>query len=399
MKQILFRKRNIILLLIPLGILFTSLAKRNAYIAEEVFAAGLYKILSQGMGLLTGWVPFSLMEVIIIAGPITVLVLIIRQIIRVVKVKHPVYDMAQSYRATMAVKSVGEQRFLLLMTMLQNLLCLVAVIFFGYVLLCGVNYHRYPVAYHLGLTVENSSVEELEGLYVELADTATELRNKLTTENERGVYVLPFSERELGKKAKKAYEALAEDYPVFGGIYPAPKHVFFSRLMSYTEITGVFTPWTMEANVNIDISPYSIGATMCHELAHLRGFMREDEANYISYCACMVSDSVDLQYSGIMLALIHTGNALYRQDAERYYVVYREHISEAVSRDLIANNEYWDQFEKPVAGDTSVADIAEKVNDTYLKWNDQSDGTKSYGRMVDLLLAEYKQRHGLANER
>ena len=148
----------------------------------------------------------------------------------------------------------------------------------------------------------------------------------------------------------------------------------------------------MEANVNIDISPYSIGATMCHELAHLRGFMREDEANYIACRACMASDSPDLQYSGTMLALIHTGNALYGKDPERYFTVYREHYTEAVSRDLVANNEYWDQFEKPVIGDTSIGEIADKVNDTYLKANDQTDGTQSYGRVVDLLLAEYKQR-------
>lgn len=391
MKQILLRKRNIFLLLIPLGILLTQWAKSNAAVAENVFAAGIYKVLSQGMGLLTGWIPFSLMELIIIVGPITVLVLMIRQIVRVVRVKR----MTNESEEDTALQSVGARRFYLIMTMLQNLLCLVAVIFFGYVLLCGVNYHRYPVAYHLGLNVENSSVDDLEGLLIELADKATELRAQLTSEDERGVYILPYSERELGKEAKKAYQNLAEEYAVFGGMYPVPKHVFFSRIMSYTEITGVFTPWTMEANVNIDISPYSIGSTMCHELAHLRGFMREDEANYVSYRACMASDSLDVQYSGTMLALIHTGNALYRQNAEKYFAVYWEHYSDAVRRDLVANNEYWDQFEKPVVGETTVGEIVDKVNDTYLKINDQTDGTKSYGRVVDLLLAEYKQRHGL----
>ncbi len=391
MKKILLRKRNMLLLLIPLGILCTQWAKGNAKVAEQVFATGIYKVLSQGMAVLTGWIPFSLMELIIIVGPLTVFALIVRQIVRVVRVKQKTTDQDGT-----AAQSVGTQRFCLLMTMVQNLLCLVAVIFFGYVLLCGVNYHRYPVAYHLGLTVENSSVEELKGLLVELADRASGLREELHTEDERGVYALPYSKRELGKEAKRAYEALAKEYPVFGGWYPAAKHVFFSRIMSYTEITGVFTPWTMEANVNIDISPYSIGSTMCHELAHLRGFMREDEANYVSYRACMASDSLDLQYSGTMLALIHTGNALYRQDAEAYFEVYRTHYSDAVIRDLVANNEYWDQFEKPVVGDTTVGEIAEKVNDTYLKINDQADGTKSYGRVVDLLLAEYKQRHGIS---
>jgi len=389
MKQIILRKRNLLLLLIPLGIIFTQWAKGNAQVAEEVFATGIYKVLSQGMGMLTGWLPFSLMELIIIVGPVTVLALIIRQLVRVFRVKK------QTGEKT--AESVGTRRFVLIMTMLQNLLCLVAVIFFGYVLLCGVNYHRYPVAYHLGLTVENSFVDDLEGLLIELADRATALRAELTTENEAGVYMLPFSKHTLGKEAKQAYENLAEEYAIFGGLYPVPKHVFFSRIMSYTEITGVFTPWTMEANVNVDISPYSIGSTMCHELAHLRGFMREDEANYISYRACMASDSKDLQYSGTMLALIHTGNALYGKDAERYSTVYWEHYSEAVRRDLVANNEYWDQFEKPVVGDTSIGEIADKVNDAYLKINDQTDGTQSYGRVVDLLLAEYKQRRNQAH--
>ena len=392
MKRILLRKRNLLLSLIPLGILLTEWAKSNVRVAEKLFAAGIYKWLSQGMSLLTGWLPFSLMELIIIVGPITILALIVRQIVRVVRVKKPVYHMDKDFRDTVQVQSIGAQRFQLIMTMLQNLLCLTSVIFFGYVLLCGVNYHRYPVSYYLGLTVEASSVEELEGLYTELADKATELRAKLTTEDERGVYVLPYSKRQLGKEAKNAYVALAEEYPIFGGNYPVPKHVFFSRIMSWTGITGVFTPWTMEANVNIDIPAYSIGATMCHELAHLRGFMPEEEANYIAYRACMASGSVDLQYSGVMLALIHTGNALYGQNAEKYAEIYLGHISPKVAMDLVANNEYWDQFEKPVVGDTTVGEIADRVNDAYLKANDQEDGTKSYGRVVDLLLAEYKQR-------
>ena len=380
MKELILRKRNILLFLIPLGIILNEWAKHSAFIAEEVFAKRIYKVISQGIGFLTGWIPFSLAEVIVAIGPFIILALLIRQIIRAIRVKKTISENSQ--------KSVGQLRFQLIMTAVQNILCLVSIIFFVYILLCGINYHRYSVQYYLDLSVENSSVEELEGLLIELADKATLLRSNLTTENEEGVYVLPMTKKELGKEAKKAYENLAKQYEIFEGHYPVPKHVLFSKLMSYTQITGVFTCWTMEANVNIDISPYSIGSTMCHELAHLHGFMREDEANYISYIACLASDSLDLQYSGTMLALIHTGNALYRKDVDRYAEIYRNHYSEAVIRDLIANNKYWDKFEK-----TKVAQTAEKVNDTYLKANNQTDGTQSYGRMVDLLLAEYRQRH------
>lgn len=377
MRELVLRKRNICLLFILLGIILNEWAKSNAYIAEEVFAKRVYKVISQGIGFLTGWIPFSIAEFLVVAGPLVIVFLLARQMIRVIDVKK--VDME-------GPKNVGQIRFQLIMTALQNLLCFLSLIFFTYILLCGINYHRYSIQHYLGFSVENSSVEELEGLLVELADRATSLRAALK-EDENGVYVLPMSKRELGKEAKKAYDNLAKEYNIFSGIYPAPKPVFFSKLMSYTQITGVFTCWTMEANVNVDISPYSIGSTMCHELAHLHGFMREEEANYISYIACLASDSVDLQYSGMMLALIYTGNALYGKDAERYFEVYRNHYSEAVIRDLVANNKYWDKFK-----DTKVAETAEKVNNTYLKANNQTDGTQSYGRVVDLLLAQYRQR-------
>ena len=42
--------------------------------------------------------------------------------------------------------------------------------------------------------------------------------------------------------------------------------------------------------------------------------------------------------------------------------------------------------------DGKVAEVSNKVNDTYLKVNKQEDGVKSYGRMVDLLLAQHRER-------
>lgn len=61
-----------------------------------------------------------------------------------------------------------------------------------------------------------------------------------------------------------------------------PKPVANSWLMSRAQLTGQFT-FTYEANINILAPDYTIPATICHELAHTRGFMREDEANFIAY--------------------------------------------------------------------------------------------------------------------
>ena len=52
---------------------------------------------------------------------------------------------------------------------------------------CGINYYREPFSYFAGLTIEDSSVEELYGLCSELAQRANEVRAKLKTFDEEGV--------------------------------------------------------------------------------------------------------------------------------------------------------------------------------------------------------------------
>ena len=56
--------------------------------------------------------------------------------------------------------------------------------------------------------------------------------------------------------------------------------------MSYANIGGMFFPFTMESNINVDNPFFVVPWTMAHELAHQCGFMREDEANFIAYLAC-----------------------------------------------------------------------------------------------------------------
>lgn len=258
-----------------------------------------------------------------------------------------------------------------------------------FMLFCGYNYYRLPLAQICGFPVRDSSVQELYGLCRELAGEANALRAGLP-EDSRGVTRLSQGIFPLCRQAKSVFSGLAGKYEALPPYPIKPKPVFFSQAMSMAQITGVFCPVTFEANINADAPAYSIPAAMCHELAHTRGFMREDEANFLGYLACVNSDSPEFRYSGVMLALIHAQNRLYAADYGLFSASY-EILSEGVRRDFAYNNVYWARFEGPV-GDVSTA-----VNDAYLRLNDQSDGVQSYGRMVDLLLAEYRQRHETAD--
>lgn len=367
MKKLFFYKRSYILLLIPISFALNLLARSNRYFAEEIYAKHVYKWISQPISTLFGLVPFSIAEIIIFGFPVLCLLGILTFIIKMVNNR--------------------ENRRKFLLKSILNVLCLVSVILFSYTLLAGINYYRATFSTYSNLEIKESTEDELYALTRSLAIQANDLRAKTTGRDEDGVFQLSSSSYTTAKLADEAFTSLSEDYPVLSGSYAAPKPVLLSNLMSYTEITGIFFPFTTEANVNTDIPDYNIPVTMLHELAHLRGFMREDEANFIAYLAGMKSEDADLQYSSTMLALVIAGNALYDQNPDLYFTI-REIYSEGVLKDIRANSAYWQKYD-----DTTVSTISNNINDTYLKANAQEDGVKSYGRMLDLLLAKYRKEH------
>lgn len=277
------------------------------------------------------------------------------------------------------------------------IVCLAGVLALLYTANCGVNYYRRSFADQIGLKTSKYSAEELK----KLCEYLTEQVNEEVKESE----IMP-AERLVGdgsqigiseqvglhaKIRKEEWKAesvasmqkLGQTYPVLAGYYPKPKDLLIDEILSWQQVTGVYSPFTAEANVNGDIPDYNLPHTMCHELSHLKGFMREEEANFIGYLACIGSDDAYFRYSGYLSGWVYAGNALARTDRESYYALY-DKLCEPARADLKKNNDFWDRYEG------KAAEVQEKVNDTYLKANNQLDGVKSYGRIVDLMLAYYQ---------
>lgn len=172
-------------------------------------------------------------------------------------------------------------------------------------------------------------------------------------------------------------------FACLGGFYPRPKEIAVSWLLSVQQLCGIYSPFTVEANFNGDMPDYNIPHTICHELSHLKGFMREDEANFIGYLACISSEHPAFRYSGYLTGWVYAGNALAGVDMDAYMEL-RSRISPAAEKNLQENSLFWNRYEG------RAAEVSSQWNDTYLKMNSQKDGVKSYGRMVDLMLAYYK---------
>lgn len=250
---------------------------------------------------------------------------------------------------------------------------------------CLVGYSRTPFSYYSGLTVTEYTAEELRGLTLSLVEKANEAAEEVTLD-ENGRPVKPENFNAL---AIEAMEGAAEKYPVLKAYYPQPKGVAASDVMSSFNLAGIYFPVTVEANYNKSMPVSSQGFTACHELSHLSGFIREDEANYIAFTACRGSGDAYFRYSGYLDALTYALNA-YRGAAsdEEYYGIL-EQIDPRILAEYNYRNEYWAPFRKKV-----TYKVSSTVNDAYLKANQQTDGTKSYGRVVDLMLAEWKANGG-----
>lgn len=346
--------------LIPLAFLIKWLMSLSPAWTEKYYSQGIYKIIMQPVSLLTGLIPLSLSEITII---LLVLYLPIRLTILI-------------------VKGVKTHQWSLLIHFLANIVMVGSLWFFIQTMVWTINYERLSFADNAGIEIRESSVDELADLCRSLIQNTNELREEVM-EDEKGVMVLKGGFKSLAERSRMAYEEAQKRYPFLSGKYGPPKPVLLSRWMSHTNIIGIYSCLTGEANIDVDIPDMEIASTALHEMAHQRGFAREDEANYISYIACMAHPDTDIRYSGSVLALQYSMNALYAADPDQYMEL-TDLYSEAYLRDLKDEQAYWKQFQ----GITKM--VADKVNDTYLKMNGESDGVKSYGRMVDLLLTEYR---------
>ena len=323
----------------------------------EWYSQNIYPVLVSAIGRLTGLLPFSLAEIclyLLLAALILSLICLCIGIARKGKAGRRLF--AWFSCAVLAV----------------------SILAFLYTAGCGVNYHRKTFSSEEGIIASDYTAEELQEICIRLTEEVNSRAGKVSRDSD-GVMILTAPE---GEGAVEAMEKLAEAFPSLKGYYPMPKKVAVSEILSYQGLTGVYSPFTIEANYNGDMTPYNIPFTACHELSHLRGFMEEKEANFIAFLACIGSDRTDFQYSGYLSGWTYCMNALYRADPEAWQET-RSLLDKKAEADVWANSQFWNSYEGV------ISETADRINDTYLRANGQADGVRSYDRMVDLIMAYF----------
>ena len=222
----------------------------------------------------------------------------------------------------------------------------------------------------------------------QLYETALILVDKVNTHAAQVQYryddfsVMPYSHDEMNRKLMAAYKDFCAEYDFMDTFGSRVKPVMLSEAMSYTHITGVYSYFTGEANLNVVFPDYSLPYTAAHELAHQRGIARENEANFIAFLVCIRSDDAYLRYSGYLNLYEYVASALYHADPELYNDA-RSRLVTPVRQELRAYSAFFDKYRE-----STVSEVSGAINNSYLQLQG-TEGTRSYGLVVDLAVAYY----------
>ena len=242
-------------------------------------------------------------------------------------------------------------------------------------------YYASGVQEKSGLEVRPYSVETLAQVTALFAQQAAEFSTQVERDEE-GLFSV--SLEEIFGRGPAIYENIEKEFP-FLELEPSVrvKPLLCSRLQSILGFTGVYFPFTGEANVNTDAPACMIPATIAHEMAHQRMVASEQEANFVGITAAVLSGDPVFQYSGYLMGLVQLCNALAPVDREAWNAIVQQYFTQEMASDWNANNAYWAELSSP------VEETAGQVYDSFLKGNGQKLGMRSYGACVDLLVAYF----------
>lgn len=304
---------------------------------------------------ITGILPFSLAEILLFSIlPVAVAVAI---------------------RLIRSNKSTKES----ILFLLKLLFSFLGIIYILFVLTFAAGYKAETVDLRLGIEKEKLEAEEI---YTALSYAVDKTNSAVDSVSytESGASEMPFEINELSAILSASYEKFFREYDLGKSFDSKVKPLIISPIMTYTHISGVYSFFTGEANLNTNFPDYVCVFSAAHEMAHQRGFAREDEANFMAFLICTESDNEYVQYAGWLSVYNYLAPALRQANYDLFYDAASK-LSEKATDELIAYNRFFDKYRNSAA-----SKVSDKVNDTYLKVQG-TEGLRSYGLVTDLAVA------------
>lgn len=338
-----FKRQLIVLGLLTLILLICSIFRINESLSD-FFSTHISAFLITIIGTISNILPFSLFEITLITFIIFAFILLF-----------------------LIIKNIFKKNLESFLKHSLDLLVYLLIITNSFISICGVAYQRSGIDlpfYEEKITSE--LVDETIDYYLE------DYNNIVSTfeKDENGISKCPYTFNELSKimiEECKRLNQLSSYYYDFTG---RPKATWFSLLMSELHITGIDFPFTSEANVNYLLPSIDIPFTMAHEIAHLKGVMREDDANTVALYVCITSNDPYVRYSGYFRGF----HRLLEIKAYTNRKEYNDIVSKMNSQIAIDIRDYNLYFQEH----DLLEDISDFMNDLYLSINGEKEGTDSY---------------------
>ncbi len=367
MKKLHIRKRYSVLLAICLIMILINIIARLFTPFADFYTEKIFPFITNPFSFVSGIFPFSFGEILIILALLLVFIGIPLTVILLI--------FGKNFRR----KTVSTA-------------CLIYLSVFTFILStetlnCFIMYQCTPFAEKY-LTPSAHTRTQLTELYSVLIEKANDLAEQVPRDN---INCFEYND-DVNKEARKAMKKAGETFPQLKGYYPKSKPIQFSYFMSQSHLSGIYFPFSLEANYNDDMCKTNLPETVCHEFSHLKGFIQEDEANFIAfYATTQCSDDISFQYSGYLEALEYVHNQIYKNNiSDAYYLT--DNISDNVRRDwfrFLPDN-YWEENEeKEVIPTETVSTVSTNAMDTNIKMNGRTEGVETYSLMVELLLDFY----------
>jgi hypothetical protein len=328
--------------------------------AESLYARGIHPAVVGPIAWLTSFSPWSVGEILLLATIGGAVLLAIRGL-RVV---------LRRSASPSTVLGAG----------LRRVLAAAGVLYFVFQLTFGLGHARRPFAELAGLDVRPAGASTLRQVCEDLGARAAARRPE-------EIELRP----DFDTAVAAAYVEAAAEHDVLEGPRPSIRRPWISRLLVLSSITGIYSPFTAEPHVAEGLPDSLVPFVAAHEVAHLRGFAREDEANFIAWWVGSASSDPELAYSCELQAFRYAWARLRGIDPLGAEEVWRA-LDPRVRGDAEAIWRFWQS--QPEVAHRTLSAVSSAVNHAYLQSAGHADGVRSYGRMVDLLIAALREDGG-----
>ena len=337
-------------IVLPVLALLLMFAPMPDWAIDSFYTQNVYPQLQRQITSGTNFLPFAVLDVILVATGLMVLFGALRLLRRA------------SADGVVEALWDGSRR------LLRGAALIIILFLVGW----GYNYRRQPLENSFpGGKAAPPTIEALQAAVLEANVLAGKLRRAIGSDMDQRY------DQVAGALDVPMTTALQQLHQPPLGTPGRPKHsLILTPFFTWAGVTGMVNPIGLESIVHPDLLPFERPFVLAHEWAHLAGQADEAQASAVGWLACM-RGSPPLAYSASLYLIMEAASAL---PGENRQAVMKQ-LDAGVRADIDAILLRL-QRGKPV-----VQRTASRVYDEYLRANRVADGTASYGRALSLILS------------